>query len=453
MSKRFVLLFSLLVLFARAPLAVAEEFETIDLPGTYHFHGSALTPDSSRLFVIATTGIVFVYDVETDHYIGAIDLRDHLIRPTSASVARGKLYVQGFRNLAVVDIDSREVLKVISLTPYLGSSYGTVVTAGNCDRVYVVAGSTTDVHAIDTRSDTVVGRVNVGGENTGMGLSPNGRTLFISSSEENRLTIVDTRTMTVTAVVPFYQRHGMSDYTTSVRVSPDGQSVFVAYTDEGMIGRVSVLSRTGEFQKSLNVGQFSTGLEVTHDGRNLVLGCGAVLSPETGETIGEFETSVNGLSVVSVAPDGLRAYVSNVNDTYVKAIEGFRPTLKLDGRPSEGQTLTLSLDFHSEADQLYQLGAALDTNEGIELQDGRVVPVNADNLLRFSVKSENEVFLGFSGRLDENGQAQAEIDLSGQFPGKTIGQTVSICFVTLNTRLARSEVREISNVVQFTLTD
>ncbi len=437
-----------------APCAVsAEQFETIELPGVLDLFGSAVTPDSDTLFVITMTGVIWVYDVETRASTGVINLRDELLRPTAGAVANGKLYVQSFRDIAVIDTLSHDLLAMIPLTPGLGSSYGAVCVSPGEDRVYVLSGSSPDLTVVDPSNDQVTARVNVGLDFTGMGMSPDGRRLYLTSSDENRMLIVDTQTLSIVADVPYFRNHGLSDYKTSVRVNPMNGNVYVAYVDDTVRGRVSLLSPDGTLLDSIGAERFSTGLEITADGRYLVLGCGTILSPSTGESLGTFDTAVYGLTNVRLSPDGSRVFVCNLNDQNVRIVQGFDAALEVSGTPAEGEMLSLSLDLPNEAGQLFQIGAALGVDEGIAIQDGRVVPVDADSLLRFSVKTDNEVFQGFAGRLDGNGRAQALIDLAGSFPGKTIGTEIYLCFVTLDERLARSEVRKISNVAKFTLTD
>lgn len=437
-----------------APCAAsAEEFETIEMPGVLDLFGSAVTPDSDTLFVITMTGVIWVYDVETRRSTGVINLRDELLRPTAGAVANGKLYVQSFRDIAVIDTLSHDLLGMIPMTPGLGSSYGAVCVSPGGDRVYVLSGSSPDLTVIDPVTDEVTARVTIGTDFTGMGMSPDGHRLYITSSAENRMLIVNTQTLATVADMPYFRNHGLSDFTTSVRVDPMNGNVYVAYVDDTVHGRVSLLSPDGEFIDSIGADRFSTGLEITPDGRYLVLGCGTILDPASGETLGTFDTAVYGLTNVRLSPDGNQVFVCNLNDQNVRIVRGFDSALTVSGTPAEGEMLSLSLDLPNEAGQLFQVGAALGVNEGIAIQDGRVVPVDADSLLRFSVKTDNDVFQGFAGRLDENGRAQALIDLAGSFPGKAIGTEIYLCFVTLDERLARSEVRKISNVATFTLTE
>ena len=450
---RFYILFSIVLLVIPA-FAAADEFQTVELPSVFHAYGSALTPDSNTLFVVASTGVVLEYDVRSDSYIQAIDLRQQVLRPTAAVVAGGKLYVHSFRDIAVLDVETKEVLKLIQHSPHFGSSYAQMRCSKSDGCVYTVRGSSSDVTVIDPRNDEIVARIEVGGDHTGLAISNDGATLYVANNEENELKIVDVESRSVRTTVPYFTNHGLTEFTSTVEVHPVTGEIYVAYVDDSNLGRISVLSPEGEFEKSFSVGRFSTGIEITENGRYLIVGAGLILNPETGEILGEFEDVINGLSAITVAPDGMRAYVCNVNDTYIKAIEGFSSALALEGAPNQGSTLTLSLEIPNEAHQTYQLGASLGTDEGIALPDGRVIPMDVDDLLRFSLHSnDNDVFLDFEGTLDAQGRAQASIDLSGNYPGKAVGREVHVCFVTLNGRLARSEVRSISNVVSFTLTD
>jgi DNA-binding beta-propeller fold protein YncE len=453
MCKRVLPLLALLVLSLGSPDGLAEEFEMIELPSIYKAYGSALTPDSSYLFVIATTGVVLVYDVDQDLYIESIDLRDHVVRPSNGAIVRGKLYIQSFRHIAVVDVATRELVRVIDQAPHIGSSYGAVVPSHSRDRIYTVGGSTTDLTVLDPETDEVVGRVAVGGDYTGMDLSLDGSKLYLSNCEENKLAIVDTASLAVTQVVPFYSGGGMLSYGTEVQVGPCDGCVFVSYVDGSSRGRVSVLSPDGERIGNYVVNKFSTGIDITADGRYLVLGCGKVLQPSTGAVIGEIGMPVTGLSHVTLSPDGMRAYVANINDPYVKAIEGFVAPLQVEFPAGDSRRVTLRLNLPGEAGRLFQIGASLDTDPGIHLTDGRVVPLHIDALLRQSIKDDSPAFVDFSGSLDASGKAEAAIDFDREFPGNTVGRKIYLLFVTLEEKMSRSDVRVISNLVDVTVMD
>ena len=174
-----------LVLFGAPFAAVGQEFATIDLPATYRTFGSASTPDSGTLFVTATSGVVLVYDVDEDRYVASIPLTGQITSPNAAAVARGKLYVQGFRKIGVVNVETLELERTIPITPYLGTAFGSVVTSASGHRVYAAAGSSSDVTVIDSATDEVLARIPVGGNFTGMGISPDGNTLYVANKDGN----------------------------------------------------------------------------------------------------------------------------------------------------------------------------------------------------------------------------------------------------------------------------
>jgi len=453
MWKRLFVVGSLCALVGFASTGAAEEFDIVPLPSVYKSYGSVLTPDSETLFVIATTGVVLVYDVENDQYLGPIDLREDIVRPSNGAVVGTKLYVQSFQQIAVVDTEAWDLAKLIPQPPYLGSSYGAVVPSPDGSVVYTVGGSTTHLTAIDTETDAIQASLEVGGEYTGLGISPDGSKLYLSNAEQNKLAIVHAATLTLAGVVPFFESGGMLPYPTDVRVCPTDGTVFVGYVDAQSRGRVAVLSPTGEIRSQFGGASFSTGIDITADGRYLVLGSGLILDPKNGTVLGELDMPVVGLSHVTLSPDGLRAYVANVNDPYVRAIEGFVAPLRLAVPPGDEDEITLSLELPSEAGRLYQVGASLATSPGILLTDSRVVPLHIDSLLRHSVSGDCPAFQNFYGTLDAAGKATAKIDLSNGIPGNAMGERMYFLFVTLDSELSRSDVRLVSNLVSFTLID
>jgi hypothetical protein len=120
---------------------------------------------------------------------------------------------------------------------------------------------------------------------------------------------------------------------------------------------------------------------------------------------------------------------------------------------SNGQRLALERSCPQEAGHRYQIGASLATSPGIELIDGRIVPIKNDALLRYSVKVQDGAFTDFAGTLDAEGHAEARMDLEASFPGNAVGQTIYLLFVTLEERLSRSDVRLMSNLETITITE
>jgi YVTN family beta-propeller protein len=58
------------------------------------------------------------------------------------------------------------------------------------------------VFAIDTATDTPTGSVEVGGRPWGIGLSPDGKTLYSANGPTNDVSVVDLAAMKVTGKIP-----------------------------------------------------------------------------------------------------------------------------------------------------------------------------------------------------------------------------------------------------------
>lgn len=105
------------------------------------------------------------------------------------------------------------------------------------------------------------------------------------------------------------------------------------------------------------------------------------------------------------------------------------PQISVDGSPTLGSTLTISLNDPLHPDTEYVQAMSLGTSPGIVLEDGRVIPLNQDQLFSLSVFSPQIIGLQDSGGfLDSDGNAQASWTIP-VFPS-LIGKTIYFAFIT-----------------------
>jgi hypothetical protein len=104
------------------------------------------------------------------------------------------------------------------------------------------------------------------------------------------------------------------------------------------------------------------------------------------------------------------------------------------------------------AGALYQVAASCSATQGITLGDGRIIPLDRDALFRDSLTNRTTAFTGFLGNLGSDGQATAHVAIGSGIPGKTVGETFNLAFVTFRDGIRSARrVDTISNVVPVTI--
>ena len=198
--------------------------------------GSAATEDGSTVFVmtglqvvlgdppVILDGAIGVLDAEAGLLLDEFDLSAFGVGQiySGAAVVGQKLYVLGNLKVAVVDVDSREVLALVDQIRQLGRggvAWGRAAVSPLRDRVYTVYGASVEVLAIDTTTDALVGSTFVGVENTGIGVSPDGERIYVSDRVDGELTIVSATDFTILDLKSFTTETGFVSFTTAVAVA------------------------------------------------------------------------------------------------------------------------------------------------------------------------------------------------------------------------------------------
>jgi len=433
----------------------AADFEERQLPNLISCYGVTPTSDGRLLFTTSDNGIIGVFDAVEGRYQEAIDLRGLVVWPTGGVVARGKLYVESFTDIVVIDATTLEVLTLIPQRHFLGSHFGALVATADGSSVFGIVGSTTHLARVDTETDTIDGEVEVGGNFTGIGISPDETRVYLSSKEEpGRFLVIDAETLEILADTRYADdEHGMLEFPTEITVAGDG-TVYVSYVDGDFYGRVAILSPEGEFLGSHEASSYSTGVDITPDGEFLILGNGDILGTQFGEQVAHVDLPT-GLASVSLGADGGSAYITNINSQFLYAIDGFTPLLFAEGDVEIGGEIVLSLRVPGDPERMFQVLASGGASEGILLPDGRVFPLDDDHILRYSreVVEENPVFHGFVNFLDETGTGQATISVNEELLN-LVGES-GVLYVALATMWNpppnKNNVKTISNVLTFVL--
>ena len=224
-------------------------------------------------------------------------------------------------------------------------------------------------------------QVLVGGETTGVALSPDGRTALVTDSEVGNssgvLAIIDVPTASVTARVP------VGSGPTGVVFSPGGRLAYVADTGYLGAGNVEVVDVSRQtVTGSITVGKQPAGLAVSTDGSrlyvidaNLYLPLGA---PQSGTVPGDVDViDTSTLKVTATVPVGvapLLASLSPSGDTLAVGDYGSKAVTLLDTTSLQTRTIAVKhgafgLVYSPDSTRLFVCGGnspLVDTAPGAE---------------------------------------------------------------------------------------
>jgi YVTN family beta-propeller protein len=167
----------------------------------------AVSPDGSKLYVTnASGGTVSVISTATNTVVGTIPVSF----PFGVAVAPdgSKVYVTSGSGVAVIDTTTNTVTATIpvgfirpngvAVTPDGSKVYVVIEVAGTTG--FPVPGS---VSVIDTLTNTMVGMpIPVGSDPTGIAITPDGSKVYVTNEADNTVSVIDTATNIVVAVLP-----------------------------------------------------------------------------------------------------------------------------------------------------------------------------------------------------------------------------------------------------------
>jgi YVTN family beta-propeller protein len=125
---------------------------------------------------------------------------------SNSSGAFARAYVSSQRDGQVLSVGADGTFNVITV----GGEPNRMVLSANQRFLYVSNGDLDEIEVIDTGSESVVRKISMlrprdrllGSGPSGLRLSPDGRTLYVTLDNENALAVVDLRTGVVTGRVP-----------------------------------------------------------------------------------------------------------------------------------------------------------------------------------------------------------------------------------------------------------
>jgi hypothetical protein len=105
--------------------------------------------------------------------------------------------------------------------------------------------------------------------------------------------------------------------------------------------------------------------------------------------------------------------------------------IEFQGQPKINSTMYLTLTSIGDEYLKYTLGMALGSTPGTQLSDGRVIPLNMDQVMQNMMNNPSQYgFFDSTGTLDQNGQATVTWNIPN-VPNQ-VGKTVYLAFVSRN---------------------
>ena len=215
-----------------------------------------------------------------------------------------KAYIGLFKAnaVAVLDTGSNRVLRTI---PIPAGPHGLVITPDG-RTVYVSSDGASTVSVIDTATDQVTRTIEVGKMPHGLAITPDGRQVLVAVFGTSQVAFIDTASNRVVAHVPVPSPHNFA-------ISPDGQTAYVAAQKPGATALVIL-----DVPKKVQVGivpldKTPRALTFSPDGKALYFtqaGINAVqvLNPATHKLVGQIAVGASPHQPL-FTPDGKNALV------------------------------------------------------------------------------------------------------------------------------------------------
>ncbi|BBO15408.1 autotransporter domain-containing protein [Bradyrhizobium sp. TM102] len=243
-----------------------------------------------------------------------------LVLPYLASTSASRAQIDNYGIWTALNSTPGQVIEfgTLSNAP-IGSPIGTstyphsAVFSADGRFAYVVAMSGA-VEVIDVVGRTVVATIPVAGQTAGLALSPDGSSLYVTSSSAHSVTVISTAT---NVVVGSPIAVGAAPY--GVVVSPDGTRAYVANQGSANISIIDAASKT--VIGTVAAGSSPSGITTSPDGSRIYVtnqSDGSVTVIDAASQSVVTTVSVSGLPLsVAASPDGSRIYVTTQSNQLV----------------------------------------------------------------------------------------------------------------------------------------
>ena len=280
-------------------------------------------------------GTVSVIDTTTDQVIATVPVGS---APTSVATTYNGTFAfvanQGSNTVTVVNTYDNTFYKTIDVgaqpTGIVQATTATQTSPGNWTRaVYVTNSGSNTVSVIETLTDTVAGTIPVGGNPTGVAVSPDGTRVYVANKASNTVSVIDAEGKVVVATVP------VGTNPVGVAVNSTGTRLYVTNLN-GTVSVVNTTTPTPTVVATVAVGPQPYGVALSSDGAVYVANSDDTITVIDGAT----NTVVRTLAVdtapeigthyLAVDPYG-RVYITDAADGMVRSVST---------RPSEPSTIS-----------------------------------------------------------------------------------------------------------------
>jgi YVTN family beta-propeller protein len=252
----------------------------------------------------------------------------YLLTVGMATEEHGKAGMQGMQKMPP-DNDEGQMLvyavgnleKAVATLP-AGKHPAHVVTDLAGQRAFVTSSEENAITVIDLVRRIVIGKIATGASPHGLRPSPNGLELYVANVGDGTVTVVDTTTMKAVARIP------VGKAPVQVGFTPDGKQVYVSLRDENKVAIIDVATR--RVIAKVGVARNPIQVYATSDGKTMfVANQGTEKSPDNKVSIIDLATrkvratvtTGTGAHGVVIDDSGQTAFVSNIEAGTVSAID------------------------------------------------------------------------------------------------------------------------------------
>jgi len=205
------------------------------------------------------------------------------------AAAAPKAYIGNFKDSTVSVIDTGTGA-VVATIPVAAGPHGMGVTPDG-RTVYVSGEGSSEVSVIDTTGDRVSGTISVGKMPHGMAMAEDGRLLLVCVYGEDKVVFIDTATQQVVGSAPVPKPH-------TVSIRPDGKLAYVSSQEPGKFALFVVDLPTKTIARTLPLEKTPRDLEFGYDGKALyftMAGINAVqvLDPASDKIVAQIPTGAS----------------------------------------------------------------------------------------------------------------------------------------------------------------
>ena len=193
---------------------------------------------------------------------------------------------------------------------------------------YITNSGDNTVSVIDTATNNVAAVIPVGNYPMGVAVTLDGKKVYVTNIYDKTVSIIDATKNKVTATIP------VGNAPRGVAISPDGKRVYVPHPDLGNPSNNTILiidTSTNEVEATVLVGEVPFGVAVTLDGKKVYVTniddkTVSVIDTATNTVIATIPVGNNPRGV-AISPDGKRVYVAcdeGSNNGYIYVIDAVK---------------------------------------------------------------------------------------------------------------------------------